>query len=505
MIAALFLSLLPGPCNLPVPDDGSFAGVAQDPAVDAKIAAAGTDVAKLLELAASLEGGPQQGSVDKVYKRVIEIEPGNEVARKALRHQHYDGKWFESFAELAKYKRDEAAKMKAKGLARFKEDWVPEGDVPFLKMGWTKDAQGVWFDPAEAARAKQADEWKAAGYQFRADDNSWVAPEDLDKWSAVQWKCGGEWLDMAKANEFHSKIPQPWNLVGEHFEVWSTCDWDSANLARQNADKTHVELVRIFGVEPARKPHFFVLNSMQQYNQAAGAQPVLIETEGFSTLHGAYFADAFFDFGAKPPRYLGCGVSYWDRKEEKSAAWGPFFLRWAAAQSFVEGIDPSWSAVADRVADGGRGDLAAYSVPFWSEKRIPRWLRYGAASYVERFLKIPGATAGSDPWEWRKFSCDEIKKAGGLHKLDEIFAFRLDLEDIPGSSRLYQEAGLLVAYLLDGAPDDKELAEKHAAFKTALKSGTKAEVAAAGVALQKSLAKHEKEIKKFATLEEAAK
>ena len=31
-----------------------------------------------------------------------------------------------------------------------------------------------------------------------------------------------------------------------------------------------------------------------------------------------------------------------------------------------------------------------------------------------------------------------------------------------------------IAYLLDGAPNDKELAEKHQAFKTALKAGKRA-------------------------------
>ncbi len=499
MIVALSLCCLPGPCALPTFFPVAVASVAQD-TLDAKIAAAGKDVAKLLELAASFVGGPQQDSADKVYKRVIEIDAGNEVARKALRHQQYDGKWFESFAELAKYKRDESAKMKSKGLARFKEEWVPEADVPYLKMGWARDAQGAWVDPAEAARAKQVEDWKAGGHQFRADDNSWIAPEDFEKWTALQWKCGDAWVDMAKANEFHAKIEQPWELVGEHYEVWSTCDWEGANLARWHADKTHPELVRIFGVEPAQKPHFFVLNGLQQYNQAAGNTPILIETEGISSLHGAYFADAFFDFGAKPPQFLGCGVSYWDRKDSKVGMWGPYWLRWAAAQSFVDAIDPSWSAVADRVADGGRGDLAAYSAPFWNEKKIPRWLRYGAASYVERFMKNPEAAEGSDPWVLRTFACSEIKKAGGLHKLDDIFAFRLDVNDIPGSSRLYQEAGLLVAYLLDGAETDKELADKHAAFKTSLKSGPKADVTAAGVALQKTLAKHEKDIKTFAGL-----
>lgn len=500
MISALFLCILPAPSLSNAALSATYIAVRDDAEVDAKITALGRDVAKLLELASTYTTASRDDAAKKVYKKILEIDAENEVAHKALNHQLYDKKWFESFAELAKYKREEAAKMKSKGLARFKEEWVPEADVPFLKMGWTKDAAGLWLDPAEVARAKQIEDFKAAGCTFRADDNSWVAPADSAKWAALQWKCGEEWVDMAKANEFHSKIEQSWELVGEHFEVWTTCDWEGGNFARWHADKTHAELVRLFGVEPKTKPHFFVLNSLQQYNQASGAQPILIESEGLSSLHGAYFADAFYDTSANPPRYLGCGVSYWDRKDPKIASWGPYWLRWAAAQSFVDAIDPSWSAIAEWVSADARGDFANYPGPFWSEKKIPRWLRYGAASYVERFMKNPEAAAGADPWDMRAFACAEIKKAGGLSKLDDVFAFKLDVKDTPGSTRLYQEAGLLVAYLLDGAANDKELAEKHKAFQTALKSGSKADVATAATALQKALAKHERDIKKFAAL-----
>ncbi len=471
-----------------------------DAETDAKITAAGRDVPKLLELASAQAAAGKDDVAKKIYRKVLEIDAANEAAHTALNHQLYDKKWFESFAELAKYKRDEAAKMKAKGLARYKEEWVPEADVPYLNMGWTKDEKGAWSNPIEAAREKQAAEWKSQGYEFRADDNSWIAPADFDKWKAIQWKCGDEWVDTAKANEFHSKLETPWELVGEHFIVWTTCEWDGGNLARWNAEKIVPEMQRIFGVAPTKKPHFVVLNSLAQYNQSAGPQPILVESEGYSSLHGAYYADAFFDRDKTPPQYEGCGVSYWDRKDQKLAGWGPFWLRWAAAQSYVEAIDPSWLAVSEWIAAGANGDIASFPGPFWAEKKIPRWLRYGAASYVERFMKNPDAASGANPWEWRAFAFDELKKAGGMRKLDDVFAFGLDMKDIPGSTRLYHEAGCVVAYLLDGTNGDKELAQKHQAFQTALKSGSKADVTTAVTALQKSLEKHERDIKKFAGL-----
>ena len=499
MIVALYLSLLCLPSSVPASLNFPVFSVQDDPALETKLAACGKDVPKLLELAASYVGGPMQASSEKVYRKVIEIDPKNEVAHKALRHQFYDGKWFESFAELAKFKREETAKMKAKGLVRYKDQWVPEADAPFMKMAWTKDPKGIWVNPSEVAQAKQVEEWTTAGYQFRADDNSWIAPADFDKWKELQWKCAEAWLDMTAANEFHSKLEQSWDLMGEHFQVLATTDWEGANIARWHADKTYGDLVRLFGTAPAKPPHFFVLNSLQQYNQAAGGTPILVESEGISSLHGAYFADAFYTRGT-PPQFLGCGVSYWDRKDPKIAGWGPYWLRWAAAQSFVDAIDPSWSAVGEWIGNGARGDIATYAAPFWGEKKIPRWLRYGAASYVERFMKNPEAAEGSDPWTFRAFACDEIKKGGGLRKLDDVFAFQLNVADIEGSSKLYHEAGLVVAYLLDGAKGDKELAQDLSAFQKALQTGSKADVTAAATALQKTLAKHENDIKKFGGL-----
>ncbi len=498
MISAILLTAFPAPYFAPAARSEATL-VALD-ATDDKIAAAGTDIAKLLELASSFEStGAPESETNRIYKRVLELDPKNEVAHKALRHQFYDGKWFDSFAEMSKYKREEDARMKEKGLARWKDQWVPQADVPFMNMGWVKDEKGAWANPVEVAREKQIAEWKAAGRTFRADDNSWIAPEDNAKWAAIQWKCGEEWLDTAKANEYHSRIGQWWQLAGEHFVVWTTCDWDSGNLARWHADKTHADLFRLFGVAPSKKPHFIVLNSLTQYNSVAGNTPQIPEIEGYSSLHGAYFADNYFDVRATPPQFLGAGVSYWDRKDPKTDPWGVFWLRWAAAQSYVEAIDPSWAAIGERIAAGAR-DAQPNAAPFWNEKKVPRWLRYGAAMYVERFMKNPLAVEGANPWDLREFAFGEVKKNGGLRKLEQVFAFALDINDIPGSSRLYEEAGVVVSYLLDGAEGKKELAAKHEAFKTALKSGTKAQATEAAQALQAELIKLEPEIRKFSGL-----
>ena len=509
MLALLILLALPaGPMSaaftFPVVVPAVVAPVqsatADDAAFEAKLAAAGKDVSKLLALGDACAESGQGASARKAYAKVLELDAANEAAHKGLNHQFYDGRWFESFAELAKFKRDEDAKMKAKGLVRYQDGWAPEADLPYLKMGWTKGGDGTWVNPIQVARAAQAAEWQAAGYEYRSDDDSWIAPDDMRHWADIEWKCGDEWLDMKLANAYHSEIGRWWRVVGEHFTVWTTCDWDKGNSARWYADRIWPDLVRLFGVEPAGRPHFIVLNSISQYNQAAGGTPPLIpESEGSSSVYGAYFADTYFDTSVTPRQYLGAGVSFWstDRGLE---AWGPYFLRWAAAQSYVEAIDPSWKAIAELVASGGQADAGTGIPSFWGEKKVPRWLRYGAASYVERFLRNPEAAEGADPWDIRAYALGELKKAGGLRPLDKVFEFKVNLQDAADAERLYHEAGLVVAFLLDGAPDNKELATRHAAFKEFLQNGSKEDVTAAADALQKTLAKNEKEIRAFAGL-----
>jgi hypothetical protein len=374
---------------------------------------------------------------------------------------------------------------------------VAEVDVPYLNMGWVKDDKGKWQNPVEVAREKQEAEWKAAGYFYRPDDSTWTAPAEKSQLDAGLCKCGDQWLDLAKANEFHSKFGQWWQLDGEHFSTWSTCDWKKANDARFWAEQVYADLVRLTGLHPAKKPHFLMVSSLEQYNQfSAGDQANQIppiDSEGFSSLHHAFFADILIDPSTTPPQFLGCGVGYW-----VNDGWAPFATRFAAALSFMEAVDPSWLAVSEAIA-AATGGAQPTPGAFWNEKKIPRWMHYGAASYAERFAKT-NTGDGGNPWQMREDSFKLLKTAGGLRKIEDIFTFALDINDIEGSGRLYQEAGLVVSFLLDGADGDKKLRQKHDAFKAALKSGVAKDIAEATEGLQKELGKNEKDMKKFAEL-----
>ena len=500
MIVEVLLCLLASPTHATSPLTGSVVARQDDADVDQAINAAGEDVGKLMALAEQYTKAKNSSAAKKVYRRVIEIEPEHAQAREALRHQKFDGQWFESFVALAKYKREQTKRMEAEGLGLVGEEWVPLADVPYRQMGWSRDASGAWMDPAVVAEAKQVEEWKAAGYQFRADDNSWVAPEDLENWTNQLWKCGDEWLDFDKANAFHATTETCWNLAGEHFITWTSANWNTGNFARWHADRTYPHLVRIFGVEPAQPPHYFVHPTLIAYNDAAGGTVKLPESEGFSSFHGAYYSDLCFDFEAEHPGYFGMGVCYWDRSKPALDSWGPYWVRWAAAQSYIDAIDRSWGCLGQTISEKAMGEIGAFAKRFWTEKRIPRWLRYGAASYAERFLPNPEAAEGADPWDLRAFAFSEVKKGGGLRPLEQVFAFGLAVEDIPGSTNLYHEVGVVVSYMLDATDADASLHDAHEAFRTALASGTNEDIAKTAKVLEASLLVHEKRIRAFAGL-----
>jgi len=185
---------------------------------------------------------------------------------------------------------------------------------------------------------------------------------------------------------------------------------------------------------------------------------------------------------------MGTGVAYWDTKDATLNAFGKHAVRHAAGLAYIEAIDASWLAISEAIVAQSQVDPAT----FWGEKKIPRWMRYGAASYVERYYEDKDVQA--DPWQVRKWAVTNLMAGGGLRKLDDIFAMELSLEDIEGSTRMIHEAGLLVSFMLDGGCE--KVVEAHQAFKEVLMKGE--DTAEAVEELQKVLKKNEKDLKKYA-------
>ena len=434
---------------------------------DDRLAAAGRDLAALMELAAWCDENDMRSQRNQVYELVIEIEPDHEEARSGLRHHRYDGQWFTSYSELSRYKREESERMRAQGLVKFEERWVPEADVPFLRMGWQKGANDRWMRPSEVAAAAERALYEADGWQQQ--DLTWIHPDEFDRWRAGEFKVGEEWLSAEDANAHHSQIGQWWTVPGQHFVGYCTTERNTTDWAVWHADRVFPDLVRLFGQQPERKPAFAVLSGLEQYNrfangdQEAGLRPA--EVDGFSSVHYAFFAEAWIEAVGEQAEYMGGGACFWDTGDEVLSTYGPLAVRHAAAHSYVEAIDPSWNTVSGAMTGEGQMDTGA----FWGEKRIPRWLRYGAAAYVERFKQDREVAEGGDPWGLRNWARANLRERGERTGFDALFAFELDAGDSAASEKLILDAGLVVAFLLDGGHGP--LRQAHARFKAALRSG----------------------------------
>lgn len=497
MIQTLLLTVIPAtaaPAALPA--SPVFPDARQDAGDHvAEIEAAGEDVPKLLELAEGYAAAGKDDAAKAAYRRVVELDGGNAQARKALGHHEYDGKWFESYAELSKYRRAEAKRMlEEHGMVRLDDEWVPQADVPFLRMGWIREG-GLWMHPADAAKLAEEQKLKEAGWQQQ--DLTWVHPDEFDKWKAGLFKVGDEWLTKEAANAVHSSLDDMWEVPGERFIAVTTVDRDSAGWVYWWADQTYADLVRIFGKKPSTKPRVIAVNSRDQYNVFAGGDPGTnrppAEATGYSSVHYAFFADALVDTESQPPRYLGTGACYWAPHDENLKNYGVHAVRHAAAQSYIEAIDPSWDYISSLVSGGG----GAFSVAdFWAEKKIPLWLRYGAASYVERYFKDPNVDATGNPWWARDWAFENLRQQGGPRPFADIFAFQLDPTDPAGGGKLISEAGLVVSFVLDG--NCQPVVDAHQAFKAALKTGEG--VAEAVTALQGAIVANERAFKMYSNM-----
>lgn len=484
MISSLLIGALALPCTALTPSTTSTPPapafrIQDEVDADKLLKEAGEDLDKVLALADQWTKDGLRSEAKQAFTRALELDADNEIAHKGLRHQFYDGKWFKSYTEKSKYKREEAKLKAEQGFSRLGDEWVLTADIAYISMGWTKTDSGRWTDPHVEAEMQHDKEMAAAGCQLRKEDGSWVHPDDIEKWQQGLWKCGEEWVSIEEANAYHADMEHWWQARTDHFDVLTTCNMDTVLWAQWNAEQTYKDLVRLFGLQPKTRPDVVVFTNIEEFNAfAAGEQGArqAAEASGFSSLHYAYFADAWYDTQSQPPRYLGTGVAYWDAADEQMAAFGKHSVRHAAGLAYVASIAPSYETIGMAVSANAPPDLGA----FWAEKPVPRWLFYGGASYVERYYKDGEA---ENPWWAREWSVQNLRGAGDLDSLETIFAFELSLEAIPASTRLISEAGLVVSFMLDGECQDVRL--KHAGYKAALRSGEGTKEAT--LALQKAL------------------
>ena len=99
-----------------------------------------------------------------------------------------------------------------------------------------------------------------------------------------------------------------------------------------------------------------------------------------------------------------------------------------------------------------------------------------------------------DPWWARKWSLDNLRDRGGLRGLEVVLELRFDPDEREDSQKLLLEAGLVVAFIVDGGCEP--VAAEHAELKQALVTGRLHPRHVE--ALTEALVLHERELRAFA-------
>ncbi|MBL8858498.1 MAG: hypothetical protein JNL28_08350 [Planctomycetes bacterium] len=466
----------------PAPKDDEFPKLKKE---------AGKDVTKLWKLYEWCKEHKRDKEAKSTLKDLVKIDPLHKEANIALGNLFHDGKWFENQKKIDEYIAQQVIEAKkAQGLVEYKGEWVPKEDVPFLEKGLAKDDFGNWVSGEDAKKLK-------AG--FIKQDLAWIPPTEKENIDKGLWKCGDMWLSLADADKYHAEMYQEWRIPFLGYNVWSTCDRDLVNSKiKRQLDPAMDDLERIYGMRPAKPINVFIFRALDQYNSyAAGDEEMQkdpTEMQPLSSAYYAYFGDLIFDDTAES---LNMGVTYWDATTEVGGKWGVHQVRHAIAQSYAEGLDPSPLALA-ALRKSGRIDNSYYK-KFYGEKRIPTWLRYGAAGYVELYFNDTTVGMGGDAQWAKKWTIGNLLKLGGMRPLKQVLDCRIKPADPDDVSKLIKETGLVVAFMVDGkcAP----VMEKHKALKEALKSGAdKKAVDEAVKALEAEILKNEAELRKFAGL-----
>lgn len=468
--------------------DATAGDRSSDPELERRLAGAGTDAGRLWSLYEWCRGTDRASGGSVALERLLRIDPDHERARRALGHRRAGDRWFTSEEALKRYRRSQdPALARAKGYVEYQSVWMHPDERSRVTKGLVKDPEsGLWL-------SREDREHRAAGWVRQ--DLEWILPAESAKVDAGLWYVDGEWVDLGRANLRHARIDSMWHIPAGEVLVHATADRQVALRAVPPMRRALADLQRVFGAVPVLPLPVAVLRDEEQYDRFAAGDPEgrrrATHAGRLHVIHSAFFAESWFPLVDGEREFRGMGVCYWDPLIPHGDLFGVHSARLAVGLSYVEALDPSPKAVRRALRSGPSRD---YYAEYQAEKRLPAWLRYGGAVYAERFFRDDTVAEGGDPWWARAWSIDNITQRGGLRPLAEVLAFDLDPDEREDAQKLLIEAGLVVAFTVDG--ECAPVTTAHAEMKKALVE--RRPVAKAVEALTEALFAHEAELRAFA-------
>ena len=312
-------------------------------------------------------------------------------------------------------------------------------------MRQVKDQEsGEWLTTAERKRL-------AAGWVRQ--DLTWIPPNEAHRVDQGLWKVDGAWVDLASADRRRSRLGSQWTIPGARVRLHATCDRAVALGAREHMELALEDMRKVLGADPPLPLDVALYRIEEQFDRFAFGEPdgrrppAHVGRE--HTIHNGFFAESWFPGGA----FAGMGVGLWDSDYPHGDAYGVHSARFALGLSYVDALDPSPKATR-------RGPSATHLDTFEEEKSLPRWLRWGAAVYAERYYEDSTVPPGGDPWWTRRWSLENLGTPGPLA---ETLAFEVDPDERERAQALLLEAGLVVSFMVDGDCEPVRMA--HATLK----------------------------------------
>ncbi|MCP3915759.1 MAG: hypothetical protein GY711_09405 [bacterium] len=445
-------------------ESASASASAPDPESDERLAAAAADTKALWEFYQWCASTQREQPGQVALHRIVRLAPDHADARAALGHTRGAEHWFTSDAARARFEQSQdAGAAQAKGHVEYKGRWMHRAERSRVTKGATKEPEtGVWSTGAD--RKKLAKGWAR-------QDLDWIEPDQAERVDEGLWRVDGEWVELGEANRRHAKIDSMWRIPTADVLLYTTTDREVALRALEHMRRGIDDVWRVFGAEPVLPLPVGLMRDEEQYDRFAFGDPDgrrrATHAGRLQIIHSAFFAESWFPLVDGKPQFRGLGVGYWDALAPHGDAYGVHAARLAAALSYVDALDPS-PKIARKAAAAG-GAHPAYYNEYEAEKQLPAWLRYGAAVYAERFFLDRSVAEGGDPLWARKWSLENLRNHGGLGELKDVLAFELDPDQRKASQKLLIEAGLLVAFLVDG--ENASVREAHAELRRALVEG----------------------------------
>lgn len=501
-LSSLLPLLLVGTPERPAPAGeppvSTLQGQQQDAEFEKRRKDAGNDVDKLWDVYKWCKEQKKDEKGRSILRQILKLDPKHEDANVALGNVKYDDKWFPSQKKVDEYKKEQEAKAakeakpaSSDGLVDYKGQRVPAADVPFLEKGLVKDDSGNWVDGEEYKKLKEG---------WVRQDLEWVSPQEKPNLEKGLWKCGDKWLSLDEANKYHSELYQWWRIPTEHYHLYTTCERAVAlDKLKKTLDAAWEDLSKILPVQPSKPVVVIVLRDDRQYNTCAGGDEEAgippTDTRGLASAHYSFFSEIATDLTGQ---FLSPGITYWDTTTDVGNKWGPHAVRSALGMAYTDAVDPSTKSMeAAREAVRKRKQLDRnFLKDYYEEKRLPEWVRTGAATYVERyFIDIFVGQGGNNHWA-RDWSVSNIVNKGGLRPLKQLLDAKVTIEG-GDTAKLMNEMGLVMAFIVDGKC--ASVTEKFKVLQEALKANKdKKELSAAAQALAEDVMKHETDLRKFA-------